>query len=204
MAVQWFRRGLVAVLAAAFLSAALPLPAQSGAGEVVQLRIQSERDNAVIEMPLKVLEFLDQHNVGKGLQGCRVEGQQVTLDLGKVLDALKKENKGGESRLFTVEEHGRTSSVTVGFAPSAQPRPGKAPTNFVLQARHKGEAGEGTRISVPLSTVQSLLPGLKAEGKGPVDAEALFAQLVPFARQLGTGLLARVVSNDGEVTLSLE
>ncbi len=204
MAVQWFRRGFVVVLAVALLSAALPLLAQSRSDEVVQFRIRGERDNAVIEMPLKVLEFLDQHKVGKGFQGCRVEGQQVTLDLGKVLDALKKENKGGESQLFTVEEHGRKSSVTVGFAPPAQPRPGKAPTNFVLQARDKGESGEGTRISVPLSTVQSLLSGLKVEGKGPVDAEALFTQIVPFAKQLGTGLLARVVSNDGEVTLSLE
>ncbi|MGC8724550.1 MAG: hypothetical protein ACP5VF_11870 [Acidobacteriota bacterium] len=204
MAVHWFRRGFFAALVAALLTAALPLLAQSGSDEVVQFRIQGEQDKAVIEMPLKVLQFLDQHKVEKGLQGCRVEGQQVTLDLGKVLDALKKESKGGESQLFAVEKHGRKSSVTVGFAPSAQPRPGKAPTNFVLRARNKGEGGEETRISVPLSTVQSLLSGIKVEGKGPVDTEALFAQLVPFAKQLGTGLLARVVSNDGEVTLSLE
>ncbi len=199
------RKAILTVLLAA-LVLATAAPAVAGGDPLVQIRVQGDGEQALIEVPMKVLEFLDKNQVGKEFHACRMHGQDVTLSLGDVMKALKQAGAGGETVLMTIEEEGKKRSVTVGFADEKSLRPGKAPTQVVLSFRGEkgGREPKDVKISVPLATVEAIFQGVKIEKKGDDQAGLMIRQLVPFARDVGTGLLARVVSDDGEVSIVLE
>jgi hypothetical protein len=196
-------RLLIAAVAVMALAVA-PAAWASGGDEVVQLKIRSDKDNATIEVPLPVLEFLQKHKVGKKLDAGTINGQRVTLSLDQLMQALQDSRaKGGETLLMKIEEPKETTTIHLAVSKETSPRPGKAPTSVVLTAKDRGDEGP-TRITVPLSTVDMIFGSLKVEGKGHDDTTPLFRDLLSFAKDMGTGLLARVVSDDGEVTLTLE
>lgn len=196
-------RFLIAAVAVMAFAAA-PAVWASGADEIVQLKIRSDKDNATIEVPLPVLEFLQKHKVGKRLDAGTINGQKVTLSLDQLMEALKDSRaKGGETLLMKIEEPKETTTIHLALAQDTASRPGKKPTSVVLTAKDRDEEGP-TRITVPLSTVDMIFGSLKVEGQGHDDTTPLFKDLLSFAREMGTGLLARVVSKDGEVTLTLE
>lgn len=195
---------LTALLAALLL--ALAAPVLAGGDPLVQIRVQGDGEEALIQVPMKVLEFLDKNQVGREFHACRMHGQEVTLSLGDMMKALQQAGSGGETVLMTVEEEGKKKSVTVGFSDVKAARPGKAPTQVVLSVRgdKAGSEPKDIKISVPLATVEAIFQGVKIEKQGDDQAGLLIRQLVPFARDLGTGLLARVVSDEGEVSIVLE
>jgi hypothetical protein len=198
------------IAAAAVLALALASPAvlASGADELVQLRIKSDHKNAVVEIPLPVLEFLQKHDVGKKIDAGEVHGRRIHVSLDQIMKALKDTRaKGGETLLMKVEEPGETTTIFLAVATDASSRPGKTPTTVVLTAKDPHKDGP-TRITVPLSTVDMLVGSLKIEGDDGEghghDPMPLFRDLLSFARDMGTGLLARVQSDDGEVVLELQ
>jgi hypothetical protein len=200
-----FKRAAI-VLAAALLSlgAASSLGAQTKQDEMVRLRFQSEKESATVEVPMKILDFFDRHNVGKTVHTGVLNGQKVTLSLSKLVAALK-ENRGksGETLLFSEEEHGKTVNCYTSFAPPS-PRPGKAPVNVVLVVKDLKANDVKTKLTVPLSTVDAVMQALNIQGNEGDDLGGLFKQCVQFANELGTGLLAKVTGPSEEVLLSLE
>ncbi len=205
LAITWLKSAAF-VLAAAVLSlpAASPLRAQSTKDEIVRLRFQNDKESATIEVPMAILEFFDRHNAGKTVHTGVLNGQKVTLSLGKLMNSLK-ENRGknGETLLFSEEEHGKTVNCYTSFsAPSS--RPGKAPVNVVLVVKDLKANDIKTKLTVPLSTVDAVMQALNVEGDKGDDLGGLFRQCVQFANELGTGLLAKVTGPSEEVLLTLE
>lgn len=195
------RTRLVAVAAAAALALALALPAPAKDGaEIVQFKITSEKDNATIEVPLAVLQFLNDHQVGRKLDAGKVNGHRIQISLDQVLKSIPK---SGEMTLFQVEEAGQKTTCNMTVVKDGAPRPGKAPVNVVLTADDPGKPGP-TKITVPLATIEALFGAVKVDDPEKDDVMPLLRDLLPFARQLGTGLLARVQSKDGQVALMLE
>ena len=196
-------RLLIAAIAVMVFAAA-PAVWAAGSDEIVQLKIRSDKENATIEVPLPVLEFLQKHKVCKKLDAGTINGQKVTLSLDQLMRALKDTRaKGGETLLMKIEEPKETTTIHLALAKDTVSRPGKKPTSVVLTAKDRDEEGP-TRITVPLSTVDMIFGSIKVEGEGHDDTTPLFRDLLSFARDMGTGMLARVVSDDGEVTLTLE
>jgi len=201
-----WRKRTAFVLAVAVLSssAALPLWAQTQKDEIVRLRFQGDKESATIEVPMAILEFFDRHNVGKTVHTGTLNGQKVTISLGKLVRSLK-ENRGksGETLLFSEEEHGKTVNCYASFATPSL-RPGKAPANVVLLVKDLKADEAKTKLTVPLSTVDAVMQALNIEGEKGDDLGGLFKQCVQFANELGTGLLAKVTGPSEEILLSLE
>ena len=195
------RKRFVVLTAAAVLALTLALPALAKDGtEIVQFKIVSEKDNATIEVPLAVLQFLNDHQVGRKLDAGKVNGQRIQISLDQVLKSIPR---SGEMTLFQVEEAGKKTTCNMTVVKGAEPRPGKAPVNVVLTADEPSKAGR-TKITVPLATIEALFGAVTVDDPEKDDLMPLFRDILPFARQLGTGLLARVQSKDGQVTLMLE
>lgn len=172
--------------------------------EVMQLHVRGDGEHAVIEIPVPVLEFLAKQKATRQLDAGTVNGRKVTVSLDKVLKALEESRaKGGETPLLTVEEDGKSRSFGLALAKEAVSRPGQSPTSVVLTAREPHHQGP-TKITVPLSTFDLILGSVQVEPGEGDDPMPLFKNLLSFSREFGTGLLARVVSDGGEVTLALE
>ena len=206
-----FSRRTLAIAAAAGLILALALPAlaQGKPEEMVRLRIQSDKETAVVEIPMLVLEFLNRHQMGRKVHAGELNGQKITLSLDKLIQSLKdSRGKSGETLLFTAEEHGKSTSFHAGFEQGVG-RPGKTPASLTLVVRDlKGEKDK-TRITVPLSTIDAVLQAIQVEGtaeaaKDEVDISRVFKDSMPFAQEIGTGILVRVVGPNEEILLSLE
>ena len=133
-----------------------------------------------------------------------LNGEKVTLSLRKLVNALKENRgKGGETLLFSEEEHGKNVSCYASFAEPTS-RPGKVPANVVLLVKDLKAGDTKTKLTVPLSTVDAVMQALNIEGEKADDVGGLFKQCVQFANELGTGLLAKVTGPQEEVLLSLE
>lgn len=200
-------RTLVRIAAAGVLALALALPAlaQGRGEEMVKLTVQSEKETAVVEIPMAVLEFVNKHQVGKKVHAGELNGQKVTLSLDKLVQSLK-ENRGksGETLLFSAVEEGKKTTFTASFN-QGPARPGKTPANLTLVVRDLKAEKEKTQITVPLSTIDAVLSAIQVEGSG--DAEEVGKVLkdsMPFAQEIGTGLLVRVLGPTEEVLLRLE
>jgi hypothetical protein len=202
------RKPLAAVLALVFVGAGLlgNQPLFAADDGLVRIRVEDGEKKALVEIPAAVLTFLDRHQVTREFRACRMEGRPVTLSLGEMMKALDAVSPGRESLLLSVEENGRKKTVTLGVVPGAGSRPAKAPTDVILSVHKKGKDGEPAdlKVRLPLSTVEAVLKGIQVEGDRNDPAGALIRDIVPFARDLGTGLLLHVVSDEGEVLLSLE
>jgi len=202
------RKPLAAVLALVFVGAGLlgNQPLLAADDGLVRIRIEDGGKKALVEIPAAVVTFLDRHQVTREFKACRMEGRPVTLSLGEMMKALEAASPGKESLLLSVEENGRKKTITLGVVPGAGSRPAKAPTDVILSVHEKGKEGEPSdlKVRLPLSTVEAVLKGIQVEGDGNDPAGALIRDIVPFARDLGTGLLLHVVSDEGEVLLSLE
>jgi hypothetical protein len=195
------RNRFLALAVAAALALALSLPSLAKDGnEIVQFKIVSEKDNATIEIPLAVLQFLSDHQVGRKLDAGKFNGQRMQLDLDQILKSLPK---SGEMMLFQVEEAGKKTTCNMTVVKDAALRPGKEPVNVVLTADEPNKAGPA-KITVPLATIEALFTAVKVDDPEKDDLMPLVRDLLPFARQLGTGLLARIQSKGGQVTLMLE
>lgn len=196
--------GLVPALA--ILAGLLALPARSADNGLVQIRVEDGQRKALVEVPASVLDFLDRHQATKEFKACRMEGRAVTLSFGDMMKALKEASPGREALLLTVEEGGTRKTVSLAVLPEGASRPGKTPREFVLSVREKGKDAEPTdlKVRLPLSTVEAVLKGVKVESGSSDPAGALIRDVVPFARELGTGLLLHVLSDEGEVLLALE
>lgn len=202
-----FSRKTLQIALAAGLVLALALPGfASGRGEeMVRLTVQSEKESAVVEVPMQVLEFLNRHQVGKKFHAGELNGQKVTLSLDKLVQSLK-ENRGksGETLLFSAVEEGKKTSFSASFN-EAPARPGKAPANLTLIVRDLKAGKEKTQITVPLSTIDALLSAIQVDGEGDAeDVGKVLKDSMPFAKEIGTGLLARVLGPDEEIILQLE
>ncbi len=201
------RKPIAAALALAFLAAGLfgNRPLFAADDGLVRIRVEDGEKKALVEIPTAVVTFLDRHEVTREFKACRMEGRGVTLSFGEMLKALQNASPGKEALLLSVEENGRKKTVTLGVVPGAGSRPAKAPTEILLSVQKK-KGGEPTdlKVRLPLATVEAVLQGVKVESEGSDPAGALLRDLVPFARDLGTGLLLHVVSDEGEVLLSLE
>ncbi len=199
-----FKRAATALAAVLFIGAASATMAQAKQDEMVRLRFQSDKESATVEVPMKILEFFDKHNLGKTVHTGVLNGERVTLSLGKLVSALK-ENRGksGETLLFSEEEHAKTVSCYASFAEPTS-RPGKVPANVVLLVKDLKAGEVKTKLTVPLSTVDAVMQALNIEGEKADDVGGLFKQCVQFANELGTGLLAKVTGPKEEVLLSLE
>lgn len=172
--------------------------------EVMQLHVRGDGEHAVIEIPVPVLEFLAKQKATRQLDAGTVNGRKVTVSLDKVLKALEENRaRGGETPLLTVEEDGKSRSFGLALATEAVSRPGRSPTSVVLTAREPHHEGP-TKITVPLTTFDLILGSVQVEPGEGNDPMPLFKNLLSFSREFGTGLLARVVSDEGEVTLTLE
>lgn len=173
---------------------------------LVQIRVEDGGKKALVEVPASVLDFLDRHAATREFKACRMEGRTVTLSFGDMMKALKETSPGGETLLLTVEEGGQKKTVSLAVVPEGQARPGKAPREFVLSLREKGAGGEpkDMKVRLPIATVEAVLKGVKIESEGPDPSADLIRDVVPFARELGTGLLFHVLSDEGEVLVSLE
>lgn len=202
------RKPIVAALALAFVAAGLfgNRPLFAADDGLVRIRVEDGEKKALVEIPAAVVAFLDRHEVAREFKACRMENRGVTLSFGEMLKALKDASPGKEALLLSVEENGRKKTVTLGVVPGAGSRPGKAPTEILLSVQEKKKDGGPTdlKVRLPLATVEAVLQGVKVESEGSDPAGALLRDLVPFARDLGTGLLLHVVSDEGEVLLSLE
>jgi hypothetical protein len=196
---------LAVALAFAVLAAAIsPSAVAADRVDLVQLHVRGDGEHALIEIPVPVLEFLAKQKATRQLDAGTVNGRRVTFSLEKLLKALDEARaKGGETPLITVEEEGRSRSFSLALAKAAATRPGRAPASVVLTAAETRRGGP-TRITVPLATFDLLLGSVEVEPGEGNDPMPLFKDLLSFSREFGTGLLARVVSDDGEVTLALE
>lgn len=205
MRLQSSRAAVLMIFAVA--SASLVLAAPSHAAdkvELVQLHVRGDGEHAVIEIPVPVLEFLSKQKATRDLDAGTVHGRRVTVSLDKLLKALDDSRaKGGETLLMTVEEEGRPRSFSLALAKEPVSRPGAAPTSVVLTTAERRQEG-GTKITVPLATLDLLFGSVNVEPGEGSDPMPLFRNLLSFSREFGTGLLARVLSDDGEVTLALE
>lgn len=200
-----FKRAAIVLVAALLsLGAASSLSAQTKQDEMVRLRFQSEKESATVEVPMKILEFFDRHNVGKTVHTGVLNGQKVSLSLSKLVAALKENrSKSGETLLFSEEEHGKTMNCYASFA-QPSPRPAKAPVNVVLVVKDIKANDIKTKLTVPLSTVDAVMQALNIESTEGDDLGGLFKQCVQFANELGTGPLVTVTGPSEEVLLSLE
>ena len=158
-----------ATAAALALALALPALAQGRGEEMVKLTIQSEKETAVVEVPMAVLEFLNKHQLGKKIHAGELNGQQVKISLDKLVQSLK-ENRGksGETLLFSATENGIKTSFTASFN-QGPARPGKTPANLTLVVRDLKAGKEKTQVTVPLTTIDAILQAI--EVKGSDDAE---------------------------------
>jgi hypothetical protein len=194
---------LILAVSAASLILAAPFRAADKV-ELVQLHVRGDGDHALIEIPLPVLEFLSRQKATRQLDAGTVNGRRVTVSLDKLLKTLGEARaKGGETPLLTVEEDGKTRSFSLALAKEPVARPGAIATSVVLTTAERRREG-GTRITVPLSTFDLLLGSVQVEPGEGNDPMPLFRDLLSFSREFGTGVLARVISDDGEVTLALE
>lgn len=184
---------------------AVPALASGKGEEMVRLRIQSDKESAVVEVPMPVLEFFQKHQMTNKIDAGEMNGQKITFSLDKLLKGLKEnQNKAGESLLFSVEEPGKKATFYAGVT-KAEPREGKSPTSVSLLVRDTKAGAEKVRITVPLSAIDTILQAIQVEGNGSGDdLGTLFKSGIPFLKEIGTGLLAHVVSDTEEVTLRLE
>lgn len=195
--------GMALVVMASLL--ALPALAAGQGEEVVRLRVQAEKESVVVEIPMAVLEFFQKHQVTNKLDAGEINGQKITLSLDKLLKGLKdSQGKTGESLLFSAEEAGKKTTFFASVA-KGSPRDGKAPTSVSLLVKDLKAGAEKVRITVPLSAVDAVLQAITVEGSGKGDdVGTLFKSGIPFLQEIGTGLLAHLVSDTEEVTLRLE
>jgi len=64
---------------------------------------------------------------------------------------------------------------------------------------------EKVRITVPLTAIDAILQAIQVGGSATGDdLGTLFKSGIPFLKEIGTGLLAHIVSDTEEVTLRLE
>lgn len=202
------RKPLAAALAFTLLAAGLlgNRPLFAADDGLVRIRVEDGEKKALVEIPAAIVTFLDRHPVAREFKACRMEGRDVTFSLGEMLKALEAATPGQEALLVSVEENGRKKTVTLGVVPGAGHRPGKTPKDVLLSIHEKAEDGEPTdlKVRLPLTTVEAVLRGVRVQGDQTEPAGALLRDLLPFARDLGTGLLLHVVSDEGEILLSLE
>lgn len=195
----------IALVAGLALALALPGLAAGRGEEMVRLTVQSEKETAVVEVPMQVLEFFNKHQVGKKFHAGELNGQKVTLSLDKLVQSLK-ENRGksGETLLFSAVEEGKKTSFSASFN-EGPARPGKSPANLTLIVRDLKADKEKTQITVPLSTIDALLQAIQVDGEGDAeDVGKVLKDTMPFAKEIGTGLLARVLGATEEIVLRLE
>jgi len=201
-----FRRTLQIALAAGLtLALAIPGLAQGRGEEMVRLTVQSEKETAIVEVPMQVLEFLNKHQVGKKIHAGDLNGQKVTLSLDKLVQSLK-ENRGksGETLLFSAVEEGQKTTFSASFN-QGPARPGKVPANLTLIVRDLKADKEKTQITVPLSTIDAVLSAIQVDGSADAeDVGKVLQDSMPFAKEIGTGLLARVNGATEEIILQLE
>jgi hypothetical protein len=198
-------RPFIAVLMAAAFACSLGAWASSGTMEIVRLRIQNEKDNVRIEMPLPAFEYILKHSKDDCHLGT-VDGKRLNFKSEDLLKILKgKKVRRHEVKFFSVDEpHNGLTHFFVQVVSRKASRTGEKPTKVVLTAREKG-GKEDVRLSLSMDAVDNFTHGCSLFNSGDTDLAPFIKTCLASARDMGPGPILSITSEDGEeVTFSLE
>ena len=198
-------RPFIAVLLAVAFACSLGTWASSGKMEIVRLRIQNEKDNVRIEMPLPAFEFLLEHSKDDCHLGT-VDGKHLDFKSEDLLKILKgKDVRKGEVMFLSVDEsHNGPTHFFVQVVSQKASRGAEKPTKIVLSAKDKG-GKEDVRMAFSIDAVNSFTNGCTLFGGHDTDFGPFIKTCLASAKDMGPGPILSIRSQDGEeVTFSLE
>ncbi len=198
------RISLIAVLLALVFAIPFGAWASSPSNEIVRLRIQNDKDNIRIEMPLPAFEYVLTHSKDNCQVG-KVEGKHIDFKSEDLLKILKgKDVRRGEVMFLSVDEaHNGPTKFYVRVLKAKHHQKGEKPRRVVMSARGR-DGKEDVRLAVSIDAVKSLTDGCSMlnsdEDFGPFIQSCLTG-----ASEMGPGPFLSIKSRDGEeVTFSLE
>jgi hypothetical protein len=198
-------RPFIAVLLAVAFACSLGAWASSGRMEIVRLRIQNEKDNVRIEMPLPAFEYILKHSKDDCHLGT-VDGKRLDFKSEDLLKILKsKDVRKGEVMFLSVDEshNGPTQFYVQVVGKKHRPETEK-PTRVVMSARGR-DGKEDVRLAVSIDAVKSLTDGCNILNGKDADFGPFVQSCLASASEMGPGPFLSISSRDGEeVTFSLE
>lgn len=177
----------------------------SGTMEIVRLRIQNDKDNVRIEMPLPAFEYILTHS-NEGCHVGTVDGKHIDFNAKDLLKILKgKEVRRHEVKFLSVDEsHNGLTHFFVQVLSRKASRTAEKPTKVVLTAREKG-GKEDVRLSLSIDAVDNFTHGCSLFNSEDTDLAPFIKTCLASARDMGPGPILSITSEDGEeVTFSLE
>ncbi len=198
------RRAFIVVLLTLVFAVPFGAWASSPATEIVRLRIQNDKDNVRIEMPLPALEYILTHSKDDCHVG-KVEGKHIDFKSEDLLKILKgRDVRRGEVMFLSVDEaHNGPTQFYVQVLNAKHHRMSEKPTRVVMSARGR-DGKENVRLAVSIDAVKSLTDGCSMLNSNE-DFAPFIQSCLTGASQMGPGPFLSISSRDGEeVTFSLE
>lgn len=201
-------RRLIAPLAAGILAAffvAPALAAQPGT-DFVALRIESDHDKVVIEMPIQLLQYLADHTKEEKFDVGHIGGRDTKVTMADLMKLIQSGKAKDHEVLFLSEKDERGETATIYIKTFARARHGAAgkPTGLAFTVLKDGK--EKVSLSVAMDTVESWAKdfGSGDKGKANDDFGPLVRSALASAQELGTGVLLHIESKDAELIFSLK
>ena len=205
--VRWAGGRLVRFCLALAASACLVAPLAVRAGdkrvEFAQIRIADNQEEAVIELPVRVLEAL-QGRAPSDIVLAQVKGTALRVPTANLLQAVMDKKAGRDEVLFTsVQEPNNVPlNCYVRRVEKKVPEPTAKPGSLIYTTRRK-QGSVSTRIKVALDAVEQFAGNFAAGAKDP-DFSPLIHACLMAARDLDQGPLLHIVSSDEEMGFTLE
>lgn len=199
------RRPRAALLAAACVLWLAPtVLARGPETQFVQLRIQGPDDQALIEMPAQLLQFVADHSKGD-LDVGTIGGRKTAFPMGDLMKIVRENGARDHEVLFfsAPDERGRTQNLYVKtFTRKAARTTGK-PTALVFTVKKDGKETVSLRISA--DTLDSWAKDFGgADDQSPDDFGPFVRACLASAREMGPGPILRIQGRDGELVFALQ
>jgi hypothetical protein len=182
-----------------------PLGASAGTKKVefAQIRVADNREEALIEMPLQVLQAL-QGRAPSDIEVARVKGAALRVTAASLLQAVMDKKAGRDEVLVTSaqEPDGVPLNCYVRRVEKKVPEPAAKPGSLIYTTRRK-EGSVSTRIKVSLDSVEQFAGNFPAGAKDP-DFGSLIHACLMVAKDMDQGPLLRIENSDEEVGFTLE
>ena len=176
----------------------------SGSRDFVQIRVETGKENVTIEMPYRLLEYLESHSKGSCDLG-KVEGADLKLKLGDLLK-VAKEKKSGDKEILAFEatdEAGKKARFYLKTSERKAPAKSAKPTKITFSVKDKGDK-DAVTLSFSVESANSFAGKLDSGDGGSSDFGPFLKSCLSAAAELGQGPIVRIVAKDGEIGLYLE